>query len=176
MELKTGDKLFALERRLYCVDTFPYVFVVHSVTPKLAYIQPFDNNDYQQSSKYTVYRTLVSHESRFIANWRGKPHPAFSSSFDYLWLWDEVCKIEYLQSALNLKIKRYLNCLRSQSDFLNSDNFRQNLKVFETLTRLFETLNSLSPSKSKDLVFSETELKLLEVQTFNQILEDFSDV
>jgi len=127
MELKTGDKLFALERRLYCVDTFPYVFVVHSVTPKLAYIQPFDNNDYQQSSKYTVYRTLVSHESRFIANWRGKPHPAFSSSFDYLWLWDE-------------------------------------------------TLNSLSPSKSKDLVFSETELKLLEVQTFNQILEDFSDV
>lgn len=176
MELKTGDKLFALERRLYCVDTFPYVFVVHSVTPKLAYIQPFDNNDYQQSSKYTVYRTLVSHESRFIANWRGKPHPAFSSSFDYLWLWDEVCKIEYLQSALNLKIKRYLNCLRSQSDFLNFDNFRQNLKVFEILTRLFETLNSLSPSKSKDLVFSETELKLLEVQTFNQILEDFSDV
>jgi len=174
MQLKTGDKLFGLERRLYCVDTFPYVFVVHSVTPKLAYIQPFDSKDYKRSSKYTVYRTLVSRESRFLANWKGRPHPAFPSSFDYLWLWDEVSKKEYLQSVLNLKIKRYLNYLSSQSDFLNFDNFHQNLKVFEILTRLFETLNSLSPSKSKDLVFSETELTLLEVQTFNQILEGFN--
>jgi hypothetical protein len=173
MELKTGDKLFALERRLYCVDTFPYVFVVHSVTPKLAYIQPFDNNDYQQSSKYTVYRTLVSHESRFLANWRGQPHPAFQSSFDYLWLWDEVSKKEYLQSVLNLKIRRYINGLSSQFNSFNLDNFQQGLITFEMLNRLSETLDCLSPSKSKDLVFSETELELLQVQTFNQILEDY---
>ena len=185
MQLNPDDKLFGIEHRLYSFeDQIPYVFVVHSVTPKLAHIlpfdmneyKPFDGNDYKQSSKYTVYRTLVPKESRFLANWRGKPHPAFSSSFDYLWLWDEVSKKQYLQSALNLKIKRYLNCLSSQSEFLNFDNFHQNLKVFEILNRLFETLNSLSPSKSKDLVFSETELKLLEVQTFNQILEVFSDV
>ena len=173
MELKTGDKLFALERRLYCVDTFPYVFVVHSVTPKLAYIQPFDNNDYQQSSKYTVYRTLVSHESRFLANWRGQPHPAFQSSFDYLWLWDEVSKKEYLQSVLNLKIKLYINGLSSQFNSFNLDNFQQGLITFEMLNQLSETLDCLSLYKSKDLDFSETELKLLQVQTFNQILEDY---
>jgi hypothetical protein len=171
MELKTGDKLFALERRLYCVDTFPYVFVVHSVTPKLAYIQPFDNNDYQQSSKYTVYRTLVSHESRFLANWRGQPHPAFQSSFDYLWLWDEVSKKEYLQSVLNLKIRRYINGLSSQLNSFSLDNFQQGLKTFKMLNQLSETSDGFF--ESKNLVFSETELTLLEVQTFNQILEGF---
>lgn len=173
MQLKTGDKLFGLERRLYSVDTFPYVFVVHSVTPKLAHIQPFDINDNQQSSKYTVYRTLVPKESRFLANWRGRPHPAFQSSFDYLWLWDEVSKKEYLQSVLNLKIRRYINGLSSQFNSLSLDNFQQGLKTFKMLNQLSETLNCLSLSKSKDLVFSETELTLLEVQTFNQILEDF---
>lgn len=180
MQLKTGDKLFGLERRLYCVDTFPYVFVVHSVTPKLAYIQPFDSkdykpfdmNDYKQSSKYTVYRNLVSHEeSRFLANWRGRPHPAFPSSFDYLWLWDEVSKKEYLQSVLNLKIRRYITGLSSQVNSLGLDNLQQGLKTFKMLNQLSETLDGFF--KSKDLVFSETELTLLEVQTFNQILEGF---
>jgi hypothetical protein len=176
MELKTGDKLFGLERRLYSVDTFPYVFVVRSVTPKLARIQPFDQNHHQQSSEYTVYRTLVSHESRFLANWRGRPHSAFPSSFDYLWLWDEVSKKEYLQSVLNLKIKRYINGLSSQLNSLSFNNLQQGLKTFEILNQLSETLDCLSLSKSKDLIFSETELSILQVQTFNQILEDFSDV
>jgi len=185
MQLETGDKLFGIERRLYSFGhQEPYVFVVHAVTPKLAHIQPFsmndykpfDGNDYKQSSKYTVYRTLVPKESRFVANWRGRPHPAFSSSFDYLWLWDEVSKKEYLQSVLNLKIKRYINGLSSQFDSLSLDNLQQVLKTFEILTQLSETLDCLLLSKSKDLVFSETELKLLQVQTFNQILEDFSDV
>lgn len=180
MQLKTGDKLFGLERRLYRVDTFPYVFVVHSVTPKLAHIQPFDMNDYKpfdmndykQSSKYTVYRALVSHESRFLANWRGQPHPAFPSSFDYLWLWDEVSKKEYLQSVLNLKIRRYITGLSSEVNSLSLDNLQQGLKTFEILNRLSETLDGFF--KSKDLAFSETELTLLEVQTFNQILEGFN--
>ena len=178
MQLKPGDKLFGLERKLFSVDTFPYVFVVHSVTPKFAHIQPFDINDNQQSSKYTVYRTLVFHESRFLANWRGRHHPAFPSSFDYLWLWDEVSKKEYLQSVLNLKIKLYINGLSSQflSSQLNSlsfNNLQQGLKTFEILNQLSETLDCLSLYKSKDLDFSETELKLLQVQTFNQILEDY---
>ncbi|MFY7936682.1 MAG: hypothetical protein ACOVOQ_04850 [Flavobacterium sp.] len=183
MELKTGDKLFGLERRLYSFGhQEPYVFVVHAVTPKLAHIQPFsmndykpfDGNDYKQSSKYTVYRTLVPKESRFVANWRGRPHPAFSSSFDYLWLWDVVSKQQYLQSVLNLKIKRYLNGLSIQFNSVSLDNFQQGLKTFEMLNQLSETLDGFF--KSKDLVFSETELSILQVQTFNQILEDFSDV
>jgi hypothetical protein len=173
MQLKPGDKLFGLERKLFSVYTFPYVFVVRSVTPKLARIQPFDQNHHQQSSEYTVYRTLVSHESRFLANWRGRPHSAFSSSFDYLWLWDEVSKKEYLQSVLNLKIKRYINGLSSQLNSLSFNNLQQGLKTFEILNQLSETLDCLSLYKSKDLDFSETELKLLQVQTFNQILEDY---
>jgi len=173
MQLKPGDKLFGLERKLFSVYTFPYVFVVRSVTPKLARIQPFDQNHHQQSSEYTVYRTLVSHESRFLANWRGQPHPAFQSSFDYLWLWDEVSKKEYLQSVLNLKIKLYINGLSSQFNSLSLDNFQQGLKTFKMLNQLSETLDCLSLYKSKDLDFSETELKLLQVQTFNQILEDY---
>lgn len=174
MQLKPGDKLFGVKHRLFAFENqIPYVFVVNSVTPKLAYIQPFDNNDYLQSSKYTVYRTLVSKESRFLANWKGRPHPAFSSSFEYLWLWDEVSKKEYLQLVLYLKIKRYINGLSSQVNSLSRDNLQQNLKTFEILNQLSETLECLSPSKSKDLVLSETELTLLQVQTFNQILEDY---
>ena len=177
MQLKPGDKLFGVERNPYGFQPkIPYVFVVHSVTPKLAYILPFDMNYYKQSSKYTVYRTLVPKESRFLANWRGRPHPAFQSSFDYLWLWDEVSKKEYLQLVLYLKIKRYINGLSSQFNSLSPDNLQQNLKTFEMLNQLSETLECLSLSKSKDLVFYETELTLLQVQTFNQILEGFSDV
>jgi hypothetical protein len=133
-------------------------------------------NDYKQSSKYTVYRTLVPKESRFLATWRGRPHSAFSSSFDYLWLWDEVSKKEYLQSVLNLKIKRYINDLSSQFDSLSFDNLQQVLKTFEILTQLSETLDCLLLSKSEDLVFSKSELSILQVQTFNQILENFSNV
>ena len=182
MQLKTGDKLFGVERKLYSFGhQMPYVFVVHSVTSKLAHIQPFDindykpfnANDYKQSSKYTIYRTLVPHESRFFANWRGRPHPAFHSSFDYLWLWDEVSKKQYLQSVLNIKIKRFINGLSRRFNSLSLDNLEQSLKTFKMLNQLSETLDCLSLSKSKDLVFSETELTLLEVQTFNQILEDF---
>lgn len=186
MQLKTGDKLFGVERTPYAFEhQTPYVFVVHSVTPKLAHIQPFsmnvykpvDMNDYKRSSKYTVYRTLVPHESRFLANWRGRPHPAFSSSFEnYLWLWDEVCKKQYLQLVLYFRIKRYVNSLSSQFNSLSPDNLHQVLKTFEVLNQLSETLDCLLLSKSKDLVFSKTELELLQVQTFNQILEDFSDV
>lgn len=175
MELNIGDKLFGVENRLYSVDTrIPYVFVVNSVTPKLAHIQPFSMNDDKQSSKYTVYRTLVPQESRFLANWRGQPHPAFRSSFNYLWLWDEVSKKQYLQSVLYLKIKRYINGLSSQFNYLNFDSLEQDLKTFEILNQLSETLDCPSLSKSKDLVFSETELSILHVQTFNQILEDFN--
>lgn len=185
MELKTGDKLFGVKLTPYAFERqTPYVFVVHSVTPKLAHIQPFsikdykpfDMNDYKQSSKYTVYRTLVPKESRFLANWRGRPHPAFSSSFDYLWLWDEVCKKQYIQLVLYLKIKRYINGFSSQFNSLSPDNLQQVLKTFEVLNQLSETLDCLLLSKSKDLVFSKSELSILQVQTFNQILEEFSNV
>ena len=175
MELNIGDKLFGLERRLFAFeDHIPYVFVVHSVSAKLAHIQLFDINDDKQSSQYTVYRTLVPQESRLLANWRGQPHPAFRSSFNYLWLWDEVSKKQYLQSVLYLKIKRYINGLSRQFNYLNFDSLEQNLKTFEILNQLSETLDCPSLSKSKDLVFSETELSILHVQTFNQILEDFN--
>lgn len=173
MELEIGHKLFGLERKIYSFAPIPYVFVVHSVTPKFARIQPFDLNHHEQSFEYTVFRTLVPKESRFLANWRGKHHPAFSSSFDYLWLWDEVCKIEYLQAVLNIKIKRYINRLSSELKSLNFDNFQQDLKIFEILNQLSENLDCLKHSKTKDLVFSETELAILQVNSFSQILEAF---
>jgi len=183
MELNIGDKLFGLEKKVYSLSAIPFVFVVHSVTPKFARIQPFDINDYKpfnmkdykQSSNYTVYRTLVPRDSRFLANWRGQHHPAFSSSFDYLWLWDEVCKRKYLQAVLYLKIKRYIHSLSTQLESLNLDNLQFHLKTFEFLSQLSKNLDSLTLSKSKVLVFSETELAILQVNSLSQILEAFND-
>lgn len=173
MELNIGDKLFGLEHRIYCFEPVPYVFVVHSVTPKFARIKPFDLNDHKQLCEYTVFRTLVPLDSRFLANWRGQHHPAFPSSFNYLWLWDEVCKRQYLQAVLYLKIKRYIIGLSSQLESLNLDNLQFYLKTFEILSQLSKNLDCLSHSKSKDLVLSQTELTILQVNSLNQILEDF---
>lgn len=180
MELEIGQKLFGLERRLYCFEPIPYVFVVHSVSPKFARIKPFNLNPHKQSTEYTVFRTLVPKESRFYANWRGQHHPAFPSSFDYLWLWDKVCKTHYLQAVLYLKIKHYIHSLNSQLESLtlldnttNFDNLQFCLKCHKLLNEFSKNLDNLSHSKSKDLVLSQTELTILEVNSFNEILEDF---
>ena len=174
MLLNTGDKLFGIESRLFAFEKqIPHVFIVHSVTPKLAYIKPFDLNGNNQSSKYCVYRSLVLQDSRFFANWRGQPHPGFESSFDYLWLWDDVCKTQYLKSVLSLKIKVFLKALSRELESLNFDNPQQSLQTFAILNQLSQSLNCLSLSDSKTLVLSDTQLSLLEVQTFNQLLESF---
>lgn len=174
MLLNIGDKLFGLERRLYAFENqIPHVFVVHSVTLKLAHIKPFDLNGNSQSSKYSVYRTLFPQESRFLANWRGQPHPAFQSSFDNLWFWDDVCKTQYLQSLLSLKIKGFLKALSRQLDSLSFDDLQQSLQTFTILNQLSDSFNCLSLSDSNNLVFSDSELSLLGLQSLNQLQEAF---